>query len=150
MADIKTREERSRNMSAIKSKNTKPEMYIRKLIFSLGYRYRIHSKSVPGHPDLWLRKHNVAIFVNGCFWHRHNGCKYAYTPKTRKEFWEQKFSNNIQRDADVLNELKAKKIRTLIIWECTINKMMSSDSTQKEITQAIVRFLESKEEVLEM
>lgn len=81
MADIVSPEKRSQNMSAIRSKNTKPEVYLRKLLFAQGYRYRIADKSVPGHPDIFLRKYNTAIFVNGCFWHRHPGCKYAYTPK---------------------------------------------------------------------
>ena len=78
MADIVSPEKRSQNMSAIRSKNTKPEVYLRKLLFAQGYRYRIADKSVPGHPDIFLRKYNTAIFVNGCFWHRHSGCKYAY------------------------------------------------------------------------
>ena len=77
MADIVSPEKRSQNMSAIRSKNTKPEVYLRKLLFAQGYRYRIADKSVPGHPDIFLRKYNTAIFVNGCFWHRHLGCKYA-------------------------------------------------------------------------
>ncbi len=90
MADIVSPEKRSQNMSAIRSKNTKPEVYLRKLLFAQGYRYRIADKSVPGHPDIFLRKYNTAIFVNGCFWHRHPGCKYAYTPKSRVEFWQKK------------------------------------------------------------
>ena len=88
MADIVSPEKRSQNMSAIRSKNTKPEVYLRKLLFAQGYRYRIADKSVPGHPDIFLRKYNTAIFVNGCFWHRHPDCKYAYTPKSRVEFWQ--------------------------------------------------------------
>ena len=93
MADIVSPEKRSQNMSAIRSKNTKPEVYLRKLLFAQGYRYRIADKSVPGHPDIFLRKYNTAIFVNGCFWHRHPGCKYAYTPKSRVEFWQKKFDD---------------------------------------------------------
>ena len=101
MADIVSPEKRSQNMSAIRSKDTKPEVYLRKLLFAQGYRYRIADKSVPGHPDIFLRKYNTAIFVNGCFWHRHPDCKYAYTPKSRVEFWQKKFDDNVQRDAVV-------------------------------------------------
>ena len=91
MADIVSPERRSKNMSAIRSKDTKPEIYLRKLLFAEGYRYRIAEKSIPGHPDMFLRKYNTAIFVHGCFWHRHQGCKYAYMPKSRVEFWQKKF-----------------------------------------------------------
>ena len=89
--DIKSPEERSKNMAAIHSKNTKPEIYLRKLMFARGYRYSVNSKSVPGHPDIYMKKYNTAIFVHGCFWHRHEGCKYAYVPKSRIEFWQKKF-----------------------------------------------------------
>lgn len=86
--DIKSQEERSKNMEAIRSKNTKPEVYFRKLLFAKGYRYSLNSKNVPGHPDIYLRKYNTAIFIHGCFWHRHEGCRYSYMPKSRVEFWE--------------------------------------------------------------
>ena len=87
----KVSEQRSRNMSAIKSKNTKPEIAVRKLLHSMGYRFRLHRKDLPGSPDIVLPKYKTVIFVHGCFWHRHENCKYASTPKTRKEFWESKF-----------------------------------------------------------
>lgn len=89
--DIVTSEQRSKNMSAIHSKNTRPEIYFRKLLFAEGYRYSLNAKNIPGHPDIYLRKYNTAIFINGCFWHRHEGCKYAYLPKSRVEFWQKKF-----------------------------------------------------------
>lgn len=114
MADIISPEKRSRNMSAIRSKNTKPEVYLRKLLFAQGYRYRIADKSVPGHPDIFLRKYNTAIFVNGCFWHRHSGCKYAYMPKSRMEFWQKKFDDNVQRDTIVKAELLKRGIKCFI------------------------------------
>ena len=82
MADIVSPEQRSKNMAAIRSKNTKPEVYLRKLLFAQGFRYRIAAKNVPGHPDMFLRKYNTAIFVHGCFWHHHKGCRYAYNPKS--------------------------------------------------------------------
>ena len=123
MADIVSPEKRSQNMSAIRSKNTKPEVYLRKLLFAQGYRYRIADKSVPGHPDIFLRKYNTAIFVNGCFWHRHPGCKYAYTPKSRVEFWQKKFDDNVRRDSAVKAELLEHGIKCLIVWELFCNKI---------------------------
>ena len=123
MADTLSPEERSRNMAAIKSRDTKPEVYLRKLLFAKGYRYRIADKNIPGHPDIFLRKYNTAIFVHGCFWHRHPGCKYAYTPKSRVEFWQKKFDDNVRRDTVVTKELQQQGIKQLIIWECTINSM---------------------------
>lgn len=102
MTDIKSEEERSKNMSAIKNADTKPELFIRKLLFSSGYRYRIQVSNIPWRPDLWLRKYNTAIFVHGCFWHRHKGCRFAYLPKSRVDFWNEKFDKNIHRDQQVL------------------------------------------------
>ena len=128
MADIVSPEKRSQNMSAIRSKNTKPEVYLRKLLFAQGYRYRIADKSVPGHPDIFLRKYNTAVFVNGCFWHRHSGCKYAYMPKSRVDFWQKKFDDNVRRDAAVKAELLERGIKCLIVWECTIKQMMKNDA----------------------
>ena len=95
----KVSEQRSRNMSAIKSKNTKPEIKVRKVLHSMGYRFRLHSKDLPGSPDIVLPKYKTVIFVHGCFWHRHENCKYASTPKTRKEFWNKKFTENKKRDS---------------------------------------------------
>lgn len=111
MADIVSAEERSRNMAAIRNRDTKPEVYLRKLLFARGYRYRIADRSVPGHPDIFLRRYNTAIFVHGCFWHRHRECKYAYTPKSRVEFWQKKFDDNVRRDRIVQKELLAKNIK---------------------------------------
>lgn len=141
MADIKSPEERSKNMAKIRSRDTKPEEYIRKKLFSLGYRYRKNANTVVGHPDIWLAKYNTAVFVNGCFWHRHQGCKYAYTPKSRGEFWEEKFQKNIERDSVVRKELTSKGIKQLIIWECAVNKMMRSRKLEQEAMYAIIQFL---------
>lgn len=143
MADIKSSEERSKNMSAIKSKNTKPEIFLRKLLFANGYRYRIHSNTIPGHPDLWLKKYNTAIFVNGCFWHRHQGCKYAYTPRTRIDFWNRKFEQNIKRDQTVKMEIFNRGIRCLIIWECSIEKALKKTGNPQLLVDKIVIFLHS-------
>ena len=150
MADIKSSEERSKNMSAIKSKNTKPEIFLRKLLFANGYRYRIHSNTIPGHPDLWLKKYDTAIFVNGCFWHRHQGCRYAYTPKTRIDFWNRKFDQNIKRDQTVKKELMDGGIRCLIIWECTIEKSRKKNGSSQSLIDEIEIFLHSDELYLEI
>ena len=97
----KISDQRSRNMAAIKSKNTKPEIAVRKLLHSLGYRFRLHRKDLPGSPDIVLPKYRTAIFVHGCFWHRHENCKYATTPKTRESFWNKKFEDNKKRDLEI-------------------------------------------------
>lgn len=150
MADTISPEQRSRNMSAIRSKNTRPEIYFRKLLFSEGYRYRLNSKQVPGHPDIYLKKYNTAVFVHGCFWHRHDGCKYAYTPKSRMEFWMKKFENNQRRDGKVTEELSSEHIKQLIIWECTIKQMNRNREKEKEILRRAELFLESEELYLEL
>ena len=143
MADIVSPEQRSKNMAAIRSKNTKPEIYLRKLLFAKGYRYRIAEKTVPGHPDIFLRKHNTAVFVHGCFWHRHPECKYAYMPKSRIDFWNKKFENNISRDAVVRNELLARRIKCLVVWECTVKKMIKSQEFRECTINEIIDFLVS-------
>ena len=148
--DIKSPEERSKNMAAIHSKNTKPEIYLRKLLFARGYRYGVNSKSVPGHPDIYMKKYNTAIFVHGCFWHRHEGCKYAYMPKSRVEFWQKKFDANIKRDEYVRKELASKKIKVSIVWECTIKRMKKDKKTEEEVISLIEKFLLSSEFELEI
>ena len=116
----KVSEQRSRNMSAIKSKNTKPEIKVRKVLHSMGYRFRLHSKDLPGSPDIVLPKYKTVIFVHGCFWHRHENCKYASTPKTRQEFWNKKFTENIKRDKLNQENLSSKGWKIIIVWECEI------------------------------
>lgn len=148
--DIKSPEERSKNMAAIHSKNTKPEIYLRKLLFARGYRYGVNSKSVPGHPDIYMKKYNTAVFVHGCFWHRHEGCKYAYMPKSRVEFWLKKFEANVKRDELVRKELASKKIKVLIVWECTIKRMKKDKKTEEEVISLIEKFLFSSEFELEI
>lgn len=148
--DIKSPEERSKNMAAIHSKNTKPEVYFRKLLFAQGYRYSLNSKNVPGHPDIYLKKYNTAIYVHGCFWHRHEGCKYAYMPKSRVEFWEKKFEANKKRDCIVQAELQEKGFRYIIIWECTIRQMKKDDEFRENIMIDVKDFLKSKKKVTEI
>lgn len=143
MADIKSPEERSRNMSKIRSKDTKPEVWLRKKLFERGYRYRKNVNNVPGHPDLWLAKYDTAVFVHGCFWHRHEGCKYAYMPKSRVEFWTEKFRKNMERDAVVRKELAEVGVKMLIVWECTVKQMMKSEETAASVLDSIEAFLRS-------
>ena len=111
---------RSKNMSAIKSKNTKPEVEVRKLLHAMGFRFRLHKKDLPGSPDIVLAKYKSVIFVHGCFWHRHKRCKFASNPKTRVDFWNKKFKDNIERDIKVRKELENLEWNYLIIWECQI------------------------------
>ena len=146
MADVLTPKQRSYNMSQIHGKDTKPEEYIRKLLFNHGYRYRKNVKNVPGHPDAWLARYNTAVFVNGCFWHRHEGCKYAYTPKSRIEFWNDKFQKNTARDKVVEDQLKEQGIRSLVIWECTIRKMMQKSNIESDTLNLVEDFLHSDRE----
>ena len=150
MSDIKTKDERSHNMASIKSKNTKPEIYLRKKLFAEGFRFRLHSSTVPGQPDLFLRKYNTAVFVNGCFWHRHLNCKYAYTPKSRIDFWSNKFQNNIERDKKVRGELMEKGIRCLIVWECTIKKAWKNEDLEAKLLNQIKEFLQGNDQYLEI
>ena len=145
MADIKSPEERSRNMAKIRSKDTKPEVWLRKKLFERGYRYRKNVSNVPGHPDAWLAKYNSALFVHGCFWHRHNGCKYSYTPKSRVGFWTEKFQKNVRRDEQVRAELAEKSVKMLIVWECTVKRMMKDAAATKEVHDQIEDFLKSDE-----
>lgn len=119
MTDVHTIEARSRNMAAVRSKNTKPEILIRQALFARGYRYRLHCSELPGKPDVVLPKYRAAIQIQGCFWHRHN-CRYFKWPATRPEFWREKIECNVVRDQRMLYQLKAKNWRALIVWECVL------------------------------
>jgi DNA mismatch endonuclease, patch repair protein len=118
MADIVDAPTRSRMMSGIKGKNTTPELIVRRYLHARGFRYRLHVRQLAGRPDLVLPRHRVAIEVRGCFWHRHPGCRFAYTPRSNREFWTQKLNRNVKRDARNLAALVAEGWRVLVIWEC--------------------------------
>lgn len=148
--DIKSIEERSRNMSAIRSKNTGPEIYLRKLLFSKGYRYSLNSGKIPGRPDIFLRKYNTALFVNGCFWHRHANCKFSYMPKSKVEFWNNKFEANMKRDNLVKEILLNKNIKCLVVWECSIKQMKRNHIVMEEYIDKIERFLHNKDLYMEI
>ena len=118
MVDVHAPKIRSRNMSAIKEKNTKPELTVRKFCHSRGLRYRLHRKNLPGTPDLVFPKYNCVIFVNGCFWHRHKGCRYTTTPATNTKRWQEKFDANVARDKVVGRQLKKLGLQVIVVWEC--------------------------------
>jgi DNA mismatch endonuclease (patch repair protein) len=145
MADIVSKEKRSANMSAIRSRDTSPEIWLRKQLFSAGYRYRKNVSNIYGHPDLYLAKYKTAIFIHGCFWHRHPGCKFAYIPKSNRIFWMEKFQKNIERDAKVQTTLRSQHIKYLIIWECTVKKMIGNEDYKNNILNKILSFLNNDE-----
>ena len=120
--DVHNKETRSYNMSCIKGKNTKPEELVRKYLFSQGFRYRKNDKRLPGHPDIVLPKYRTVIFVNGCFWHGHEGCKYFVWPQNNAEFWKNKINTNKERDRRKEDELKALGWKVIVVWECELKK----------------------------
>lgn len=127
--DIWSKEKRSECMSKIRSKNTKPELALRKALFARGFRYRVNDIRLPGKPDIVLPKYKTVIFVNGCFWHKHKNCKYAYTPKTNTQFWVDKINSNVERDNKNLKELKTMGWNVIIVWECEIRHIYKHDIT---------------------
>lgn len=120
MADNHTHEQRSFNMSRIRSKDTKPEEKVRKYLFSKGFRYRKNVKGLPGKPDVVLHKYKTCIFINGCFWHKHEGCRFFVWPKTNQEYWENKINANIERDNRNYHKLRNEGWNVIVIWECEI------------------------------
>lgn len=131
-------------MSKIRSKNTKPELFIRSGLHKLGYRFRVNSKLIDGHPDIYFTKKRVAIFVHGCYWHRHNNCKYAYLPKSNIDFWLQKFSSNIERDKSVMQTLENGHVRVAIIWECTVKRMMADSAIRQDCFEKLEAFISNE------
>ena len=122
MADKHSKEVRSYNMSQIRSTNTKPEELVRKYLFAKGFRYRKNDKRYPGKPDIVLPKYRTVIFVNGCFWHKHDGCHYFVWPKSNIKFWHEKITRNVNRDNDNYQKLKEMGWNVLIVWECELKK----------------------------
>ena len=122
MADVVDARTRSRMMSGIRGKDTRPELLVRRQLHRLGFRFRLHDPRLPGKPDLVLRKHSAVIFVHGCYWHRHEGCRYATTPATRREFWLSKFAANVQRDLRDQAALRTEGWRVFVIWECALRR----------------------------
>lgn len=121
MVDIHDKATRSYNMSRIRSKNTKPEIMVRKFLFSNGFRYRLHVSTLPGKPDIFLPKYKTIIFVNGCFWHGHSNCKYANIPKSNTDFWREKFHYNQIRQESQIRELRRLGWNVLKLWQCELS-----------------------------
>lgn len=137
MTDIKTPEQRSRNMAVIKWKDTKPEMIVRKYLFSRGLRFRVQVRKLPGNPDIVLPKYKTVIFVNGCFWHGHEGCKYFRLPKSNVEFWKEKIERNIERDRESLQALLDSGWKVIRVWECELRNKANREETLNEIYNSI-------------
>lgn len=135
MADTLDQEKRSWNMSRIRSKDTSIEVKVRKWLFHHGYRYRKNVKSLPGKPDVVLNGYMTVIFVHGCFWHRHSGCRDTSTPKTRTDFWNEKFERNVANDKKHQSELEKMGYRVIVVWECEISKCF--DETMNRIVEVL-------------
>ena len=118
MTDIVDSRRRSELMAGIRTRDTVPELAVRRIAHRMGLRFRLHRKDLPGRPDLVFPRHRLAVFVHGCFWHRHDGCRYAYIPKSRIAFWTEKFASNVARDTRQEVALRALGWRVLVIWEC--------------------------------
>ena len=131
MSDVLTPQQRHRFMSHIRSKATKPEITVRKWLWAHGYRYRLNVKSVPGKPDIVMRKYRTAIFVNGCFWHGHEGCKQFVLPKTNTDFWQTKIARNRERDQRNHDELTHAGWQVIVLWQCKLNKQELEPTMQQ-------------------
>ena len=138
MSDVHTPEQRHKNMAAIHSSSTKPELKLRRALWSLGFRYRINEKHLPGKPDIVLPKYRTVVFIHGCFWHGHKDCEYYTVPKTNTDFWTAKITRNQQRDQEVWRQLEAKGWYVIIVWECELKKHRFED-TVNSVAAEIVR-----------
>ena len=134
---------RSQMMQAVHSEDTRPEILVRQALFKAGFRYRLHRRDLPGSPDLFILKYNAVIFVNGCFWHQH-GCKMTSRPKSNRNFWDNKFTNNIVRDIKTSWELSLMGYRVATLWECSIKQDF------KRTIERLVAFIKSDEETVEI
>lgn len=137
MTDIKTPEERSRNMAAIKSNDTRPEMLVRRYLHRSGYRYGLHNKRLPGRPDIVLRRYKTVIFVNGCFWHGHENCRYFRLPKSNSDFWQLKIGRNQARDKRDIEELEKLGWQVIVIWECELKTEVRRKQTYNGLLEKL-------------
>ncbi|MFC3858710.1 very short patch repair endonuclease [Chitinophaga sp. GCM10012297] len=137
MPDVHSVQTRSFNMSRIKGKNTKPEMMVRKFLFSQGLRYKLHDKTLPGKPDMVFPKFKTALFINGCFWHGHENCKYYVVPKTRTDWWQAKINGNRIKDYDSIKKLEQQGWKVIVIWECEL-KHGKADEKLKNIANELI------------
>jgi DNA mismatch endonuclease (patch repair protein) len=147
MVDIVSPEKRSRMMSGIRGKNTKPEIITRKILHGAGYRFRLHRKDLPGKPDIVLPRYKVAIFVNGCFWHGHENCHLFRLPKSNTEFWEEKIGGNIRRDRVKQAGIIGAGWRVLVIWECALRGKFAYPADA--LLERVDRFIEAGDTALE-
>ncbi len=138
MTDFLSPAERSARMARIRSNDTLPEVTLRRALHRLGLRYLLRKKGLPGKPDLVFPKHRAVVFVHGCFWHRHEGCKVASTPKSNTQFWKDKFDRNVARDARVQDELRAQGWRVFVVWECELNSKARTE-LKAECLSALIR-----------
>ena len=145
MTDVHDKITRSYNMSQIKGKDTKPEMLVRKYIFSKGFRYRIHDKKLPGKPDIVLPKLKVVVFIHGCFWHGHSDCRYFVMPKTRTEWWLKKIERNKQLDSENLLKLKGDGWKVFTIFECKLKPDLRA-KTLENLVKELKKIAEQKEQ----
>lgn len=122
-------------MAAIRGKNTKPEMVLRKALYAKGFRYRLHGKGIYGKPDLVLRKFNAVVFVHGCFWHQHSGCRYSSLPITNRDFWLNKLNSNVERDEKVMKELLESGWRVAKVWECALRTQVEVEVSLNSLTE---------------
>lgn len=139
MADVMTPEQRSRCMAAIKGKDTKPELLVRKYLFSRGLRFRVQVRKMPGNPDIVLPKYKTVIFVNGCFWHGHEGCKYFRLPKSNVMFWKEKIVRNLSRDIHNEETLRALGWKVIRVWECDIRRVSGREKYLQHLYNSIVQ-----------
>ncbi len=139
MADKVSKKRRSEIMSSVRSKDTEPELIVRKYLFSEGLRYRVNDKSLPGRPDIKLTKFKTIVFVNGCFWHGHKDCKIYVMPKTNKKFWNDKIERNKERDKKNLRKLKKLGWNVIVIWECDIKRKSSRNKVLKKVLKKILK-----------
>ena len=138
MTDVVNKTTRSRMMAGIKGKNTVPERVLRQAMHKRGFRFRLHAKQLPGRPDLLFPKYKAAVFVHGCFWHRHRNCRYATTPATRTEFWQTKFASNVARDRVSVAALINSGWRVAIVWECSLRNSVGIQETAEELSKWLV------------
>lgn len=142
--DRLTKEQRHRNMAAIRGKGTKPEILVRKYLFRHGYRYRLNYSRLPGHPDIVLRKYRTVIFVNGCFWHGHANCKYFRMPKSNVEFWKNKIERNRERDKKEQRQLAAMGWHCIMVWECQLKPKIRNQTLESLVYTLNYIFLEDR------
>lgn len=146
MTDVVDPTKRSQMMSGIRGRHTKPELVVRRMLHAAGFRYRLHRRDLPGTPDLVLPKHRAAIMVHGCFWHVHEGCRFATTPASNSEFWREKLARNRERDRRQLDALHSLGWRVLVVWECSTRTGELREHLQLEL----IRWLNSNEEFGEL